>query len=299
LLVTVTADDLSLRSFYADTKLTLPLSSFDQATAKLSGANPGDKNIPIAIEPDGNLLVTQQGKVLRIWDVKSPGGPELQATISGDVSGGVAFSPDGKTIATAPSVDIVQWWSVDKDQSRPIPYRTLFSQVRAMAFSPDGKILAVGGGSGEETSGLVTLWNAETHQLLAKQIRGHEGVGIDVTSLAFSPANNRILAVGGSDKTVELWDVSTGKLITPPFEGHKLPITSVAYSPDGRTIASADSSGVVNLWSASTYQWMVSLKASANAIRTVAFSENGEILLTEDVKGEIREFRAARREQVD
>ena len=122
---------------------------------------------------------------------------------------------------------------------------------------------------------------------------------VDVTSLAFSPTDNRILAVGGSDKTVELWDVSTGKLITVLFEGHKFPITSLAYSPDGGTIASADGGGMVNLWSASTYQWMVSLKASDNAIRTIAFSGKGQSLLTNDVKGEIREWPAAPREQVD
>ncbi len=283
---------------FSDTRV-WTLTPFGNPLAKRDVTNPGNKNIPVALAPGGNLLATRRGEELKLWDISS-GEPKLQATLKGGVQGEIAFSPDGKTVATASSVEIVEWWSTDKDQSRPVqPIREL-SSIKAMAFSPDGKILAVGGGNGRANTGLVTLWDAQTHQQLATQIEGgHEGVEVDVTSLAFSPTDNHILAVGGTDKTVELWDVSSGTLITHPLEGHKFPVTSVAYSPDGKTIASGDSGGFVNLWSASTYQWMLELKASPNAIRSIAFSADGSSMYTNDVKGEVRLWSAAPRDQVD
>jgi WD40 repeat protein/energy-coupling factor transporter ATP-binding protein EcfA2 len=283
---------------------TWSLDSFAKATAKGNIANPGDINIPVALANGGKLLATRQGPVLfRLWDLSSDE-PKLQATLTGnsqDARSEVAFSPDGKTFATAFSVYRLQWWSTDKDQSSPPPLPVVeTSYVKAMAFSPDGKILAIGGGDGTKDSGIVTLWDAQTHQRLPLLINGHEGIGVNVTSLAFSPVDNHILAIGGTDKTVELWDVSTGKLITHPLEAHKFDVTSVAFSPDGKTIASGDIGGVVNVWSASTYQWMLELKVkdSTDAIRTIAFTADGNNLFTNDVKGEIREWSAVPREQV-
>jgi WD40 repeat protein/energy-coupling factor transporter ATP-binding protein EcfA2 len=269
-----------------------PLESFGNATANNNVANPGDKNIPIALANGGQLLATRQGRTLRLWDLSSDE-PKLQATIEGDVGGKVAFSPDGKTIATASSIGIVEWWSTDQDQSRPMQSRGVdTSHVRAMAFSPDGKLLAVGGGSDEADSGLMSLWYTPFQQALPRSGAGHIGVQVDVTSLAFSPTDIQTLAVGGTDKTVELWDI-TGKLITHPLEGHRFPVTSVAYSPDGKTIASGDSGGVVNLWSASTYQWMLELKASSVSIQSVAFTADGSNMFTNDANGEIRLWYAA------
>jgi WD40 repeat protein len=279
---------------------TWPLDSFGNATANTDVAHPGDKNIPVALANGGQLLATRQSDALKLWDLSSAE-PRLQATLSGAVgNAAAAFSPTGKTIATASFIGIVEWWNVDKDQSHPLRAIVNFGHVQAMAFSPDAKILAVGGGSSEADWGIVTLWDAQTHQQLPTQIKGHEGVGVNVTSLAFSPIDNHILAVGGSDKTVELWDVSTGKLITHPLEAHKFPVTSVAFSPDGKTIASGDSGGVVNLWSASTYQWMLELKVndSSSEIRAIAFTADGNNLFTNDVKGKIREWSAVPREQV-
>jgi len=275
-----------------------PWDSFGNATANPDVAHPGDRNVPVALANGGNLLATRQGGVFRLWDLSSDK-PKLQATLSSVGKGAAAFSPDGKTIATSSFIGIVEWWSVDKDQSHPLRAHVTPGDVQAMAFSPDGKILAVGGGgSSESESGLVMLWDTQTHERLKLDIRGHRGVGVDVTSLAFSPTDSRILAVGGSDKTVELWDVSTAKLLTPPLEGHKFPVTSVAYSPDGKTIASGDSGGIVNLWNASTFQWMMQLKVSSNEIKSIGFTADGNNLFTNDVKGEIREWSAVPREQV-
>jgi len=169
-----------------------------------------------------------------------------------------------------------------------------------MSFSPDGKLLAVGGGGNESDNGVVTLWDTKPRTQIKVDIKGHQGVEIFVNAVAFSP-DNRTLATGATDKTIEVWDISSrpAKLLTPPLEGHKVPLTSVAYSPDGKTLASGDESGTINLWSASPYQLLMTLKPSDDAIASIAFSADSSVLYTRDKKGKILLWHAAPREQVD
>jgi WD40 repeat protein len=278
---------------------------------------------PVAISSN-NILATRKEDTLKLWNSDFDES-NLRATIKGNVQGKAAFSPDGETIATASAVDVVEWWNTDKDQSRPSRSTPNPSHVAAIAFSPDGKILAVGGGSSEAKSGIVTLWNATTpkHELL-KVLESHVGVQVEVTSLAFSP-DGQTLVTGGSDKTVELWSTSPGvefgKLIHT-LEGHQFPVMAVTYSPDGKTIASGDNGGIVNVWNASSHQWLLTLNshpdtvhsvafmntltsddldlnAADTAIRSIGFSANGNILYISDKIGNIRLWRAIPREQID
>src|SRR6185295_15509475 len=79
----------------------------------------------------------------------------------------------------------------------------------------------------------------------------------------------------------------------------KYAVTSVAYSPDGKTIASGDDFGTVNLWSASSYQLLLTLKASDISITSVAFSADGNFLYTKNHNGNVLVWPAAPREQVE
>ena len=169
-----------------------------------------------------------------------------------------------------------------------------------MAFSQDGTLLAVGGGGNESDNGLVTLWDTHSRKEIKADIKGHKGVDIFVNGVAFSP-DNKILATGATDKTIELWDISRtpARLVAPPLEGHKYEVTAVAYSPDGKTIASGDEAGTVNLWSASSYQLLLTLKASDDAITSVAFSPDGNTLYTRDRNGQILFWGATPRKQVE
>jgi WD40 repeat protein len=113
-----------------------------------------------------------------------------------------------------------------------------------LAFSPDGRILAVSG-----AGNTVRLWDVATHQPL-KTLSGNQG---PVYSLAFSP-DGRTLATGSADQTVRLWNVATGQLqitISAPTGGGKL----VAFSPDGHTLAATDDSSdhgdTLRLWAIS------------------------------------------------
>ena len=317
--VTVTGDEMTL---WSTNELGSPtLHSFDRVPL-LSPSGPTLADKPIALSSDGLLATSQEGS-LKLWKTDNHGA-KLQATIKGSFLLHAAFSPDESTLATASQPDVVEWWNTDKDQTN-LRHRTApnTGNVRAMAFSPDGKILAVGGNSSE--SGYVSLWDAATprHDLLAT-LKSHVGVSQEVTSLAFSP-DSETLVTGGSDKTVEIWDMrpgrNFGKLIHT-LEGHKYPVSAVTYSADGKTIASGDDGGIVNVWSASSHELLLilnahpdivhtvafmntlttdnrDLNAAPTAIRSIGFSEDGETLYTSDKSGSIWLFQATPRDQVN
>jgi WD40 repeat protein len=101
---------------------------------------------------------------------------------------------------------------------------------------------------------LLSPLSAQEPKLL-KTLTGQKG---PANSVAFSP-DGKTLASGSGDKTIKLWDVSTGKeRIT--FEGHTLGVFSVAYSPDGKTLASGSRDGTLKLWDVSTGKELATLK---------------------------------------
>ncbi|KAJ6592977.1 WD40-repeat-containing domain protein, partial [Mycena capillaripes] len=117
------------------------------------------------------------------------------------------------------------------------------SDVRSVAFSPDGKRIV--SGSHDST---VRIWDAETGAALREPLEGHtDWVG----SVAFSPDGKRIVS-GSDDKTVCIWDAETGAALREPLEGHTDWVGSVAFSPDGKRIVSGSDDKTVRIWDAET-----------------------------------------------
>ncbi|BAZ47631.1 WD-40 repeat-containing protein [Nostoc sp. NIES-4103] len=142
-----------------------------------------------------------------------------------------------------------------------------FGGVLSVAFSPDGKLLALG-----DTNGDIRLYQVSDWKQLVS-CKGHTNW---VVSLAFSP-DGKILASSSTDHTVKLWDVRTIQCLQT-LCGHEHEVWSVAFSRDGQLLASGSDDQTIRLWSVSTGKCNKIFQGHTNWILSVAFSADGQIL---------------------
>ena len=178
----------------------------------------------------------------------------------------VAFSPNGKLLATGDADGKTYLWQVD-DGKLLFTCTGHSSWVKSVAFSPDGQTLA--SGSDDQT---VKLWDIRNGNCLTT-LHGHSNW---VRSVAFSP-DGQTLASGSEDQTVKLWDVHTGKCLKT-LQGNTNRVRSVAFSPDGQILASGSEKQTIKLWDIRNGECLTTLEGHSNWVRSVAFSPDGQIL---------------------
>ncbi|HSO76339.1 MAG TPA: caspase family protein [Blastocatellia bacterium] len=152
--------------------------------------------------------------------------------------------------------------------------------IRAIVFSPDGKIVA--SASSDKT---ICLWDAQTGRVL----RVLDVHGDNITSVAFSP-DGKTIASGSLDKKVAICDVKTGRVIHALVD-HTDDVNAVAFSPDGKTIASGSRDQTINLWDVATGEVIHTLEGSAAEVRTLAFSFDGQMLASGGADKTVRLWR--------
>jgi len=234
---------------------------WDAATGEPRGQLRGDGNLMrcLAFSPDGKRLAghsqwspTADGAV-RVWDLAT--GKELLKVRTHSAGHTIAFSPDGRLLAydveyTARLCDAATGKEVRKleGHQQVISDRGITSgYLNALTFSPDGKVLA-----SASCDNMARLWDMTTGKSL-HVLEGHRGF---VNAVAFFPDGTRV-ATGGEDGFIRIWDVATGKHVGDVKAHRRIPrddgdrredVFGLAFSPDGRRLASAGRDTAVRVW---------------------------------------------------
>ena len=181
----------------------------------------------------------------------------------------VAWSPNGKRIACGGNDKTVQVWDAS-DGSNAFIYKGHSDAVYGVTWSPDSKRIT--SASLDKT---VQIWDASDGSN-AFTYRGHSDA---VYAVAWSPDGQRI-ASASSDKTVQVWNATDGSNVYI-HQGHSSAINSVAWSPDGKHIASASSDKTVQIWNPTGgNKAYTSYKGHSDAVESVAWSPNGQRIVS-------------------
>ena len=219
----------------------------------------------VAFHPDGaRVTAVADSGTLHTWDFAT--GRELidAAIFNVPQIYSLAISRDGCLLATATKDGKASLY----DLKKRVLTKTLTGHppgpVKALAFSPDGRHLALG-----HWHRTIWVWEVASGKL-AFRLDGHEDA---ILSVAYSP-DGRLLASGGRDRSVRVWDAHNGKLLML-LVGHTSIVNSVAFSVDNHTLASASEDGTIRIWDTSTRKLIRTLEGHTSAVRGVAFSPNG------------------------
>jgi Tol biopolymer transport system component len=204
----------------------------------------------VAFSPDSRLLATGNGdRTIQFWTVPpdEPGRETRVLAGHGGAVSSVAFTPDGKQLASASQDGTARVWDVATGKQIAV-LKGHEGAVEHVAVSPDGKLLATAG-----WDRTVRLWDAATGREV-RRLTGHTQNALCAT---FAPDGRTLASSSGrwgdgnfnpGPGEIMLWDLATGKVLAV-LRGHTDRVFAVAFSPDGKRLASASWDGTVKVWS--------------------------------------------------
>ena len=270
--------------------------------------------IPNAISetfsPDGGQLAGISGNDIKIWD--SATGRELY-TLTGHTGWvmGLAYSPDGKSLASTSLDGTVKIWSLSPGNETVAVSVAGAVYGNRLAYNPNGEEFITSSGDGT-----TTVWNAKTGEPRLT-VQGHD---LEVINVAFSndgmyfatgsldgstiiwdsksgselhtlvghedgvrdvafSFDGGLIATGGFDGTAKVWDARTGTLIHEII-GHQGLVLGVAFSPDGTLLATSSTDATAKIWDTKTGGLIFTLTGHETGIRDVTFSPDGSMIAT-------------------
>lgn len=243
----------------------------------------------MAFSRDGSLLAEEDASdAVKVWNTSAMSAPrELRGhgTAPQLLQGrswvySIAFSPDGRWLATGVGGKAVRIWDLETGQ----PVRDLAAgngSVLYVAFSPNGRWLVSGGGK------TVRIWDVKSGEMV-RSFSGHTDL---VYAAVFSP-DGRTLASASKDRSIKLWDVESGRLLYT-LRGHHGFVTSIAFSPDGKGLLSGSWDTTLKLWDVSSGRELQTLKGNTHPVYSVAFASNGKWIASGSEDGSIHLWRSA------
>jgi WD40 repeat protein len=221
---------------------------------------------PLTFSPDQRQLALGSGADIVVWDAVT--GKELrQLKGHKEAVTGLAFAPDGKSLASAgQDRTLILWDSATGKEERRLEGHT--EAVLAVAFAPDGKTLA---SAGQDKT--VRLWNLADGSPV--RVLQHQYF---VHAVAFTP-DGKTLASAGKDRTIRLWDPSDGKE-QRQLRGHQNRVNALAFSSNGRLLVSASQDSTVRIWDVTSGKEMRRLGGWTGEVKSIALSADDRTLVS-------------------
>lgn len=276
------APDGNLIAFGATNTLGAPVIkiwSFDSNSTIATVPDMGDAG-SIAFSPDGAMLaIYTSSHGVQLWSAKEDQTSRLCQTVGrgGGYQGVVTFSPDGKSLAVGDTDGQIRIIELATKKQK-LMFDASADGITALAFSPDGALLASGSGYSEKE---IRLWDVSAGKH-AGDILGHTSW---ITALVFTPDGRKLVSASG-DQTIRIWEIATRRE-TDLLRGHESEIYTLNLTKNGNMAISGSKDGEARIWDLTGVRGTRAYSIAAKPVRLIRFSPNSGTLASVNLDGSV------------